>query len=77
MYNKYNKDKYKKDFPDRGRWNFKTVKLKTPDCIYWDGHTTIGVVLHDGNLMAYSVLFLANQFEIINEDPFNNFQQTH
>jgi len=67
--NKYDKNKYKKDFPSQGNFNWKTVKLKTPDNVYYDGHKITGVVLHDGNFMINGVLFLADQFEVINEDP--------
>ena len=67
--NKYDIKKYKQDFPDQGSFNWKTVRLKTPDNIYYDGHKITGVVLHDGNFMINGVLFLAGQFEIIDEDP--------
>jgi len=67
--NKYNKNKYEKDFPDEGNFNWKKVKLKTPEQSYYDGHEIIGVVLHDGNLMVNDVMFLKNQFEITGEDP--------
>ena len=67
--NKYDKKKYEKDFPDQGFLNWKTVILKTPDNSYYDGLKINGVFLHDGNLMINGVLFLANQFEIIDEDP--------
>lgn len=30
----------------------------------------MGVVLHDGNFMVNGVLFLKNQYEIINDNPF-------
>ena len=67
--NKYDKNKYKQDFPDQGYFNWKTVKLKTPDNIYYNEHEITGVILHDGNFMINAVLFLAEQFEIIDEDP--------
>ena len=67
--NKYDKKKYKKDFPDQGYFNWKTVLLKTPNNIYYDGYKITGVLLHDGNFMTNGVLFLADQFEIIDEDP--------
>ena len=70
--NKYDKKTYKQDFPEQGNFNWKTVKLKTPNEPYYNGHKIIGVVLHDGNFMTNGVLFLKNQYEIINEDPFNN-----
>lgn len=70
--NEYNKEKYKKDFPDTGTFNWKTVKLKTPDNPYYDGHKINGVLLHDGNFMTYGVLFLKDEFEIINENPFDD-----
>jgi len=69
--NKYDKETYKQDFPKHGDFNWKTVKLKTPEKPYYDGHRIIGVVLHDGNFMTSGVLFLENQYEVINEEPFN------
>ena len=69
--NKYDKETYKRDFPEHGSFNWKTVLLKTPDEPYYDGHKIIGVVLHDGNFMTNGVLFMENQYEIINEEPFN------
>jgi hypothetical protein len=66
--NEYDKEKYKIDFPDHGDFNWKWVKLKTPEHPYYDGHKTIGVVLHDGNFMTNGVLFLKNQYEIIDEE---------
>jgi len=69
--NKYNKKKYKKDFPDEGAFNWKKVKLITPENIYYNNHELIGVVLHDGNFMINGVLFLSNQFKIIDENPSN------
>ena len=67
--NEYDKKTYKVDFPDEGYFNWKKVKLKTPGDIYYDGKITIGVVLHVGNFMVNGVLYLENQFEIIDEDP--------
>ena len=69
--NKYDKKKYEKDFPDEGYFNWKMVRIKTPECIYYDGKRIIGVVLHDGNFMVNGMLFLASQFEIVDEDPLN------
>ena len=69
--NKYAKETYKQDFPGQGSFNWKTVRLKTPNDLYYDGHEIIGVVLHDGNFMTNGVLFLKDQYEIINEEPFN------
>ena len=66
---KYDKRKYEQDFPNKGCFNWKTVKLKTPDNIYYNGRKVNGVVLHDGNFMVNGILFLADQFEIIDEDP--------
>ena len=71
MNNKYNKDTYKDDFPDEGYFNWKIVRIKTPDCVSYDGKKIIGVVLHDGNFMVNDVLFLKEQFEVIDEDPLN------
>lgn len=68
--NTYDINKYKKDFPDHGSFNWKTVKLKTPNNSYYDDHKIIGVVLHDGNFMTNGVLFLKEQYEVINENPF-------
>jgi hypothetical protein len=67
--NQYDKKTYEIDFPDEGYFNWKTVKLKTPENIYYDGKKIIGVLLHDGNFMVNGVLYLENQFEIIDEDP--------
>ncbi len=67
--NEYNKNKYKQDFPDNEYFNWKKVKIKTPECIYYDGSKIIGVLLHDGNFMVNGVLFLKNQFEIIDHNP--------
>lgn len=69
--NEYNKETYKQDFPDHGDFNWKLVKLKTPTEPYYDGHKIIGVVLHDGNFMINGVLFMKNQYEMINENPLN------
>lgn len=63
--NKYDKETYKQDFPENGIFNWKTVKLKTPNEPYYDGNKIIGVVLHDGNFMINGVLFLKNQYEIV------------
>jgi hypothetical protein len=70
MQNVYDKKTYKKDFPDHGDFNWKKVKLKTSDN-YYNGHKIIGVLLHDGNFMVNGVLFLASEFEVINENPLN------
>jgi hypothetical protein len=67
--NTYNKKTYEQDFPEHGNFNWKTVKLKTPTEPYYDEHKIIGVVLHDGNFITNGVLFLENQYEIIDEDP--------
>ena len=67
--NKYDKNKYKKDFPDEGYFNWKTVMIRTPKNVYYDGARITGVVLHDGNFMVNGVLFLKKQFTIIDEDP--------
>lgn len=67
--NIYDEKTYKQDFPEHGYFNWKTVRLKTPTEPYYDGHIIIGVVLHDGNFMTNGVLFLENQYEIIDEDP--------
>ncbi len=67
----YDKKKYAQDFPDEGTFNWKRVKLKTPNDPYYNGHITVGVVLHDGNFMINGVLFLKNEYEIIDEDPLN------
>lgn len=66
--NLYDKKTYEQDFPEHGNFNWKTVKLKTPTEPYYDGHKIIGVVLHDGNFITNGILFLENQYEIINED---------
>lgn len=67
--NKYDKNKYKIDFPEEGYFNWKTVEIKMPENVYYDGALIIGVVLHDGNFMVNGVLFLSNQFYIVDEDP--------
>ena len=67
--NTYDKKTYEQDFPEHGNFNWKAVKLKIPTEPYYDGHKIIGVVLHDGNFMSNGVLFLENQYEIIDEDP--------
>ncbi len=68
--NKHDKNKYKIDFPEEGYFNWKTVKIKnTID--YLNGKEIIGVLLHDGNFMVNGVLFLENQFEVIDENPMN------
>lgn len=67
--NKYIKKKYEKDFPSQGNFNWKTVRIVIPEEPYYDGVRMMGVLLHDGNFMTNGVLFLANQFEIINENP--------
>jgi len=68
--NTYDNKTYEQDFPEHGNFNWKTVKLKTPTEPYYDGHKIIGVVLHDRNFMTNDVLFLENQYDIIDEDPF-------
>ena len=60
------KEKYRKDFPDQGSFNWKVVKITTA---HYDGHKTTGVVLHDGKFMINGVLFEANEFEIIGDMP--------
>ena len=67
---KYDKKTYEQDFPEHGDFNWKVVKLKTPNNPHFDGHKIIGVVLHDGNFMINGVLFLKNEYEIIEEEPF-------
>lgn len=67
--NKYNKKTYEQDFPEEGCFNWKTIKIKMPKNIYYNGNEIIGVLLHDGNFMINGVLFLESQFEIIDEDP--------
>ena len=52
------KSTYVQDFPDEGSFNWKSVKLNTPNDSYYHGHKIIGVVLHDGNFMINGVLFL-------------------
>lgn len=59
------KIKYKKDFPDQGNFNWKTVRLKMPNNIYFDGHKPVGVLLHDGKFMTNGVIFEKEEFEII------------
>jgi hypothetical protein len=61
-------NKYKQDFPDQGTLNWKKVKIKKPGS-YFDNAKITGVLLHDGNLMINGVLFDANEFEIIDENP--------
>lgn len=67
--NKYKGNTYTQDFPSPGDWNWKTVKLITPDNPYYNNHKIMGVLLHDGNFMTNGVLFLSSQFEIIDENP--------
>lgn len=67
----YDKRVYEQDFPEHGTFNWKTVILKTPNEPYYDGRKTMGVLLHDNNFMVNGVLFLENQYEIINHDPMN------
>ena len=67
--NKYNKKKYRKDFPAIGTFNWKTVRFIMPEDRYYDGTRMVGALLHDGNFMTNGVLFLSNQFEIIDENP--------
>lgn len=67
--NDYDKKTYEEDFPETGNLNWKTVILKTPDNPYYNGHKIMGVVLHDGNFMINGVMFLKNQYEIIDENP--------
>ena len=69
--NTYDKKTYERDFPETGNFNWKTVRLKTPENPYYDEAKITGVVLHDGNFMVNGVLFLENQYEIINENPTN------
>lgn len=66
--NKYDKKTYEQDFQEYGYFNWKIVKLKTPTEPYYDGHKITGVVLHNGNFMINGVLFLENQYEIIDDD---------
>ena len=49
--------KYEQDFPTHGSFNWKTVILKLPNEPYYNNHKTMGV------------LFLSNEFEIIDENP--------
>jgi len=68
--NNYDKKTYEKDFPSQGTFNWKKVKLITPNEPYYNNHIIIGVVLHDGNFMTNGVLFLKDQYEIIDENPY-------
>ena len=65
---------YKEDFPDTGNWNWKTVKIKNTGHRlggYYNNWKINGVVLHDGKFMTSGTIFEADQFDIINENPFN------
>lgn len=64
---KEEKKKYKKDFPGQGSFNWKKVKLITPEFSYYNNHVTVGVVLHDGKFCINGVIF--ENFEIIEEKP--------
>ena len=60
-------DKYKKDFPEHGIFNWKVVRLTaTP------GNKLTGVLLHDGNFIAIAddVFLTPDKFEITSEPPF-------
>ena len=72
--NTYDPKTYEQDFPPIGDLNWKTVRFKTPNDPYYDGHEKIGVVLHDGNFMCNGVLMLKDQFEIIDENPFTSYK---
>jgi hypothetical protein len=67
--NEYDESTYKVDFPGQGNLNWKTVRLNTPENVYYDKHTITGVLLHDGKCMVNGVLFNADQFFIIDESP--------
>ena len=66
----YDKSKYKQDFPDEGYLNWKRVRINVPDD-YRHNVKIMGVLLHDGNFVANGVLFLKDEFRIIDEDPLN------
>lgn len=66
MIYEYDKKIYEQDFPNEGFFNWKTVKLKVFP--YNDCEIT-GVLLHDGNFMINNILFLKDEYEIIDEDP--------
>jgi len=63
--------KYKKDFPDEGFWNWKTVKFTNPKNEYYKNSKIVGVLLHDGNFLTNGVFFEKEEFEIIDENPLN------
>jgi hypothetical protein len=63
--------KYEKDFPEHDTFNWKTVRLITPENVYYGNHQIIGVLLHDGRFVTNGVFFEPNQFEVIDEDPLN------
>lgn len=65
----YDKEKYAQDFPSEGTFNWKRVKLKTPNDPYYNGRTVLGVVVHDGNFIINGVLFLKDEYEIVDENP--------
>ena len=67
--NTYNKKTYKQNFPKHKNFNWKTIKLKTPTKPYYNKHKIIKIILHNKNFMVNGVLFLENQYEIIDEDP--------
>jgi len=63
------KRRYKRDFPSKGNWNWKAVKFTNPKNNYYLDSKIIGVLLHDGNFMVNGVMFEADEFEIIEENP--------
>ena len=77
MKDRANKDKkkYEQDFPDEGDFNWKTVRIVTPEDKYYNGWKIIGVVLHDGKFMIQGVLFQEDEFVIIDEDPSGRYKQ--
>lgn len=71
--NKFDKEKYRIDFPESGDLNWKKVKLNTPDNPYFDKKEILGVVLHDENFIVNGVLFTKEQYVIIDNDPISSF----
>ena len=63
---KEEKKKYKKDFPATGSFNWKTVRLITPEFSYYNNHKIMGVVLHDGKFCTNGIIF--ENFEIIGKN---------
>lgn len=63
----YRKENYTQDFPETGSLNWKTVRLVTPDDVYYNNARWVGVVLSDGGFLTNGVYFCPWEFEVVED----------